>query len=231
MHFFIQWWNAISVIGVTQPAHFLANRRVILCNQLCLFTIIDTLLYEIFFLSFGIHSLIVFHTASIALYFYVLRLNRQGHYQRAKFLLTMTVSVEIFFITGALGTASGIFLYYFPVICAAFVLFEYKERKKAILVVSAALACTLVLHLPFCAALLPAAAVTADAQRFLFNATLTTSMLITVLCVYHLVRSNAVAEGQLHEAVLKEEDLNAELQAGEKSCFRTSTTCRCSPGR
>ncbi len=69
--------------GVTQPAHFLDNRRVILCNQLCLFTIIDTLLYELFFLSFGIHSLTIFHTASIALYFYVLRLNKQGHYQRA----------------------------------------------------------------------------------------------------------------------------------------------------
>ncbi|HEX8530831.1 MAG TPA: ATP-binding protein, partial [Cytophagales bacterium] len=209
-------WNAISLNGVTQPAHFLSDRRVILCNQLCLFTIIDTLLYEGFFLHFGVHSLIVFHTASIAAYFYVLQLNKRGHYQRAKTLLLTTTSAEVFFISGALGTASGIFLYYFPIICAAFVLFDYQERRKTILVVSTALACTLVLHVPFLADRLPTVPVTAHAQQFLFYATLATSMLITVLCVYHLVRSNALAEGQLREAVLKEEDLNAELQAGEE---------------
>jgi PAS domain S-box-containing protein len=95
-------------------------------------------------------------------------------------------------------------------------LFGYQEKKKAILAVTTALACTLVLHLPGCAALLPVLPISTDAQQLLFYATLATSMLITVLCVYHLVRSNAVAEGQLREAVLKEEDLNAELQAGEE---------------
>ncbi len=216
MHFLIQWWNAISLTGVTQPAHFLANRPVILCNQICLITIIDTLLYEGFFIRFGIRSLIILHAACIVLYCCVLLLNRKGHYQRAKVLLAVVVIAEVFLISGALGVASGIYLYYFPILCGAFMLFGYQEKKKAILAVTTAIGCTLVLHLPGCAALLPALPISTGARQFLFHATLATSMLITVLCVYHLVRSNALAEGQLQQAVLKEEDLNAELQAGEE---------------
>jgi PAS domain S-box-containing protein len=216
MHFFIQWWNAISMIGVTQPARFLDNRRVILCNQSCLIIIIDTLLYEAFFISFGIPSLIIFHAACIALYFCVLLLNKKGHHDRAKLLLATVVIAEIFLISGALGVASGIYLYYFPVLCGAFMLFDYQEKKKALLTIISALGCTLVLHLPVCAALVPVIPISTDAQQFLFHATLATSMLIAVLCIYYLVRSNAVAEGQLREVVLKEEELNAELQAGEE---------------
>jgi len=216
MHFFIQWWNAVSLTGVTQPAHFLTNRRVILCNQLCLFIIIDTLLYEIFFISFGIRSLMIFHAACIVLYFCVLLLNKRGHYERAKLLLATTVIGEVFIISAALGAASGIYLYYFPIICGAFVLFDFQERKKALLAVTTALGCTLMLHLPVGGALLPTLSISAGAQQFLCYATLATALLLTVLCVYHLERSNAVAEGKLREAVLKEEELNAELQAGEE---------------
>ncbi len=97
MHFLIQWWTAISLIGVTQSARFLSNRPVILCNQICLITIIDTLLYEAFFISFGIRSLIVFHAICIALYCCVLLLNRKGHYQRASVLLAVVTARTTFF--------------------------------------------------------------------------------------------------------------------------------------
>ncbi len=216
MHFFIQWWHTVSMTGVTQPARFLDNRRVILCNQICLITLIDTLLYQAFFIRFGIHALIVFHAACMVLYCCVLLLNRKGHYEWAKRLLATTVIGEVFLVSGALGVASGIYLNYFPILCGAFMLFDHQERKKAIVAITAALGCTLVLHLPVCATWLPVLPIAADARQLLFHATLATSMLITVLCVYHLVCSNAAAEGQLREAVLKEEELNAELQAGEE---------------
>ncbi len=215
MNFLLHWWTRISLTGVTEPAHFLAHRRIILCNQLCLLTVIDTLLYEIFFICFGIHSLIFFHAFAVALYFLVFWLNKKGDYQWAKVLFLTTASVEVLIISAALGKAAGIFLYYFPIVCAAFVLFDYRERKKSLLVIATALVCITMLHLPRLA-ILPALPVSGSIQVLLFNVTLGTSLLLTILCVYHMVRSNFMAEEQLKEVVCKEETLNKELLASEE---------------
>jgi PAS domain S-box-containing protein len=187
-----------------------------LCNQLCAFTIADTLLYELLFVATGIYPLVLIHTVCIGIYFLVLVLNKKRAYTTARNTLMLTTGTEIFIVSCILGNDSGVFLSYFPLISAAFILYDKNEKTRVLWIAGGSLLGIFFLHSPV-AELIPSyGTIPEEMARILFLTTLTSSVLITALCVYYLIILNVLTEEQLRKAIHAEENLNRELVVREE---------------
>jgi PAS domain S-box-containing protein len=114
-----------------------------------------------------------------------------------------------------LNTQAGTYLYYFPLVCAALILFDYREQAKSLIILSVCLVSLVILHLPIelNGWRIP---VSASVQTILFTCSLVTSLLVTILCVFHLIKANYYVENELTTAVSTEEELNRELVTREE---------------
>ncbi|MDO1444848.1 ATP-binding protein [Rhodocytophaga aerolata] len=215
MNKFIKLWNRFSYIGLNNTHSYLSNRKIILCNQLGFLVVINTVLYDVFLIAFHIHSLIFLHTLCIGIYLFVFWLNRKGHYTYAKYFLLFTACTEIFYDSLLLGMEAGIYLCYFPLVCAALVLFDYREMDKSLLVLSVSLVSLFALHLPvkLNSWIIPLSPTKLD---ILYSYSLLTSLLLTILCLYHLIKANYFVENELTSTVLTEESLNKVLTHREE---------------
>jgi PAS domain S-box-containing protein len=207
---FIKLWNHFSYIGLNNAHSYLSNRKIFLCNQLGMLVVINTVLYDVFLIAFHIHSLIFLHTLCLGIYLSIWWLNGKGYYTYAKYILLLTACTEIFVGSLILGMESGIYLCYFPLVCAALVLFDYREMDKSVLVLLISLVSLFVLHLPVKPAVwvIPLSATRLD---ILYSYSLLTSLLLTILCLYHLIKANYFVENELTSTVLTEESLNKVL--------------------
>ena len=97
-----------------------------------------------------------------------------------------------------------------------FTLFDYRELRKAVGALVMLFSLIVLLQLP--AGYAPPIRITLadNVKDTLFVGGFLVSLFINVLCVYHLLRANYLAEMQMQEAVQKEEELNQELQTREE---------------
>jgi PAS domain S-box-containing protein len=211
----IRLWNQLSYIGLSNTCSYLSNRRIILCNQLVVLIIIATVMFDVLLMAFHIYCLILFHTLCTSIFLFALLLNKKGYYTQAKYCFLLTSCIIVFTTVFLLGMQSGVYLYYFAIVCATLVLFDHKESGKAIIILSIALLSLLVLHFPPVADgwMIP---VPAAEQHMMHIYSLTTSLLVTILCVYHLIKANHHVENELTSAVSAAEGLNKILRAREE---------------
>lgn len=214
MNQFIRLWNQLSYTGLSNTCSYLSNRRIILCNQLGVLIVINTILYDILLLAFHIYSLIPLHTLCIGFYMFVLWLNKKGYNTQAKYYLLFTSCMNIFIGSLLLRMESGVYLYYFPLVCAGLILFDYKELNRALLALSLCLLSLFVLHLPVKLDLweIP---VTVPEQSILYTFAFITSLVLTILCIYHLIKANYYVETELTSTLSVEESLNKVLRLRE----------------
>lgn len=206
-----KFWERISYNGVADVSNFLPHRRTILLNQICAISILDCFLIEVLFIGFHLFGIALLHAFCTAVYFSVLYLNRKGYHCRATLVFLVTVAIEVFFVCLLLGNSTGLFLYYFPTACAGLILFDESQRRQSFIIIGLCLLFTTLLHLPkeyYSSFRIP---VEADLSETLFGFVLYTSFLITVLCVYHLLKANLIAERQMKESFYEVEKLNEEL--------------------
>ncbi|MBD0254532.1 MAG: response regulator [Cytophagales bacterium] len=209
-------WRRFSHIGVRDTTNYLANKRIVLCNQFSLVVILNTCFYAGAFVASGVYSLLpvqIFFVSLLGMVFYC---NQRGHLAAAKNLFLIATAGVIFFVSLLLSREAGAYLYYFPLGGAVFTLFDYRELKKAVGTLVLLLLLVILLRLP--ASYPPALriALPVALQEALFLGCFLISMIISMLCVFKLVEANHRAETQLQKAVRKEEELNQELQTREE---------------
>jgi signal transduction histidine kinase/DNA-binding response OmpR family regulator len=209
-------WRRVSLVGVRDTTNYLANKRITLCNQFSAAVLFNTCCYAVAFVAAGIYTLLPVQGFFVALLGLVFYFNHRGLYAAGKNLFLAASAGIIFFVSLLLTREAGSYLYYFPLACAVFTLFDYRELKKAVGALVLLVTLILLLHLP--AGYVPPIHITLSARlkEALFVCGFLVSLLITVLCVYHLLRANYLAETQLQQAVQKEEELNHELQTREE---------------
>ncbi len=195
----------------------MTSRRVILCNQLCSITVFVALLYELFLISINIHTLIVIHTGCICGYVSVPALNKAKKFQSGKNVFLITAGLEIFIVSLLMGTQTGIFFYYFPLLCAACILYDYKELSKAFPVIAASVVFVILLHMPgdwneqF-----EVISVSKQLKGYLFISSLACAICLTLVCMFHVIRANFRVEMELEEALDNHKGLNLELAIREE---------------
>jgi PAS domain-containing protein len=216
MKFLTTQWRRFSLVGVRDTTNYLANKRIILCNQFSLIVILNTVLYAGAFVAAGIYSLLpvqFFFVSMLAMVFYC---NQRGNYAAAKNLFLTTTAGVIFFVSLLLSRETGAYLYYFPLGGAVFTLFDYRELKKAAGTLVLLLLMIILLRLPVHHTFSLGIALPAFLKEALFLGCFLISMIISMLCIFKMVEANHQAETQLQEAVRKEEELNQELQTREE---------------
>jgi signal transduction histidine kinase/CheY-like chemotaxis protein len=216
MKFLLTQWHRVSQVGVQDTTNYLANKRIVLCNQFSAAVMINTFCYAVTFLAAGVYTLLPVQFLFLSLLGLVFYCNHRGLYAVGKNLFLAASAGMIFSVSLLLPREAGSYLYYFPLACAVFTLFHYRELKKAVVALVLLLSLILLLQLP--AGYVPPIHITLSRQleETLFLGGLLVSLLITLLCVYHLLRANYLAETQLQEVVQKEEKLNQELQTREE---------------
>lgn len=211
------FWDKISETGVDGSDHFMTSRRVVLCNKLCSITIFVTLLYEVFLISASIHTLVVINTACLCGYFSVLALNKAKHFQLAKNVFLITTGLEIFIISLFLGVQAGIYFYYFPLLCAACIIYDYKELNKAFPAVTVSLVFVILLHIPGnWSSRFEITTVSNELREYIFFSALATSIGLTLICMFHIIRANFIVEEELEESLQTHQGLNQELALREE---------------
>ncbi len=216
MKFLTTQWRRISNVGIKDTSNYLANKRIILCNQFTAVIAVNTLCYAVSFVVAGIYNMLpvqLFFLALLGLVFYC---NRRGWYAAGKNLFLTASAGIVFFVSLLLTREAGSYLYYFPLASAVFTLFDYRELRKAVGALVLLFSLIVLLQLP--AGYVPPLhiALADDTKETLFVGGFLVSLFINVMCVYHLLRANYLAETQMQEAVHKEEELNQELQTREE---------------
>jgi hypothetical protein len=141
-------WRRFSHIGVRDTTNYLANKRILLCNQLSLIVILKTFLYAGAFIAWGIYSLLPVQFFFVPLLGMVFYCNHRGHHAAAENLfLSATVGV-IFFVSLLLSRETGAYLFYSPLGGAIFTLFGYRKLKKAVGTLVLLLLLIILLRLP-----------------------------------------------------------------------------------
>jgi hypothetical protein len=107
-------WRRFSHVGVGDTTHYLASKRIILCNQFSLVVILNTFLYAGAFVAWGIYSLLPVQFCFVSLLGMVLYCNGRGHHATAKNLFLIATAGVIFFVSLLLSREAGAYLYYFP---------------------------------------------------------------------------------------------------------------------
>jgi PAS domain S-box-containing protein len=141
-------------------------------------------------------------------------LNKKGFFSLAKYFFILTVSLEVFMGSSLLDSRANIYLYYFPLVIATLILFDYRDKVKSFTL----LLCLIGLYLfnGFYTEVNWRVEVSPFAADVLFFSTLANSLLLTILCVYHLMEAEYHVEKQLSMAISTEEELNRELVVREE---------------
>jgi|GEM_PF-2884311 len=107
-------WRRISNVGITDTSSYLANKRIILCNQFTAAVAINTLCYAASFVAAGIYTLLPVQLLFLSLLGLVFYCNHRGRYAAGKNLFLTASAGIIFFVSLLLTREAGSYLYYFP---------------------------------------------------------------------------------------------------------------------
>lgn len=123
------WWNNITLIGISENLSLDMQRQIVLTNQLAIVggitmlvvAIIDFLIAQQFL---GIFIAICALTQLLPLLF-----NKFKQHNTASFFLMITVNLIIFCVSSFCGFDAGVYLYYFPFIVGSALLFELNGNR------------------------------------------------------------------------------------------------------
>lgn len=115
-------------------------------------------------------------------------LNRRDYHYAAKLLLLLTGNLTLIYFASSFGSASGIYLLYFPLICAGIMLFGINEIYEIIVFLALPLLCLLFLYVTdFSIFLIPLAQASKD---HLFIISLFCAFAGTTYCFFYLIYTN-----------------------------------------
>jgi PAS domain S-box-containing protein len=164
------------------------NKRKVLTGQVSVISSIITLLYVVFYVSnsLAIHSLLCIGIADI--FFIVYMLNRRDYHYAARLILLLTGNLSLIFFASSFGSSSGIYLLYFPLICAGIMLFGINEIYEIIIFLTLPLLCLLFLYVTDFAIFM--APMEQASKDHLFIVSLFCAFAGTTYCFFYLIYTN-----------------------------------------
>ncbi len=126
---------------------FIANptpesvQNIILFGILCYLSISAAVFYTLFRYVES-HSAITGLAGAFAVINWIsYREYKEGNQELARYLFYLSANTFLFLFASFLGSESGIYLLYFPLICSAFILYNVWEKRKIIFIVLLSFAC------------------------------------------------------------------------------------------
>jgi PAS domain S-box-containing protein len=129
--------NSIKNIGVTSNLSLRERRQVIFNNYLWLFVVCSYLLFTLFLALMNIPytpALLFALLLVLILYSCIPLLYWKGYHSLGKSIALLSIALLVFFCHHTLGARSGIYLYYFPTLVAAIVMFSWETERKFLIV-------------------------------------------------------------------------------------------------
>ncbi|MDJ1479408.1 HAMP domain-containing sensor histidine kinase [Cytophagaceae bacterium YF14B1] len=167
----------------------IAHTRILLTGQVAMVGIFISLFYIIRNLILQLNVSYHYHAILLSLMILVVVLNRKGHHLAAKILFLTTTNFLIFLFSSTASYYTGSFIYFIPIFLAAFVLFGYEERTKAIFFFLLTLFLFILAHL-IDLHLVPQVTLSTRKMFESFIVNFFTASFLTMLLINFLIREN-----------------------------------------
>ena len=123
------FFRKLSLLGTNDSFSTLTNRRITLCNRLCVFCIIITLFFSGFYYSIHQIRMVEIEIIFIILYSIPIPLNYFKLTTTSRIYFNILILFQIFFLTTVLGKGCNMYEFFIPTIMAPFALFEFSQKR------------------------------------------------------------------------------------------------------
>ncbi len=125
----LSFFNKLSYLGTNSNFSALTNKRITICNQLCLFCIFITIFFIGFYYYIHQTQMVEIEIVFAILYSLPIPLNYYKLTTGSRVYFNLLILLHVFFLTLIMGKSCNMYEFFIPTIMAPFALFEFSKRK------------------------------------------------------------------------------------------------------